>query len=69
MKTNLIYSDIKLGTKVYSPNKKEIGEVRVINNMASLAGINEPIFKVEFENYPGKVEYFGLKYILKMAVQ
>lgn len=67
MKNKVLYTDIKLGHKVYSPNRKEIGEVTVINNMASLAGIQEPIFKVKFKEYPGGCEYFGLKYIIKMT--
>lgn len=62
------YSEIQLNDKVWSPNKSEQGEIVAINNMASIAGINEPIFTVKFKDYPGERERFGLKYIQKMLV-
>lgn len=65
----LTYSDIQLKDKIYSPNKRHIGEIRSINNMASIAGINEPIFHVKFDDYPDHYEYFGLKYILRMVIK
>lgn len=67
--SRLTYSDIQLKDKVFSPNKRHIGEITAINNMASIAGINEPIFHVKFPDYPNHYEYFGLKYILKMVIK
>lgn len=69
MAKKILYADIQLNSKVWSPNKSEQGEITAINNMASLAGVNEPIFTVKFKNYPGEREHFGLKYIQKMIVQ
>jgi hypothetical protein len=68
MKKNTAYSDIQLLSKVYMPNKKYIGEITAINNMASLVKISEPIFHVKCDAYPGGGEYFGLKYVQKMLV-
>lgn len=70
MKKKLTYSDINLLDKVKSPNGRHIGEITAINNMASIAKVNEPIFHVNFgKEYPGGSEYFGLKYVLKMIVK
>lgn len=69
MKKNTPYSDIPLKAKVKMPNGRDIGEITAINNMASLAKVNEPIFHVKCDAYPGGGEYFGLKYIQKMIVK
>lgn len=71
MKQKLTYDDVKLNGKVImarsskeSPN--HIGEIVGIENFASLAGINEPVFCVKFRDFRA---YFGLKYILKHYVK
>lgn len=64
----LKYDDIKLGGKVKNPysvrkdSPNYTGEIVSIENLSSLQGINEPIFRVKFRDFSS---YFGLKYVLK----
>lgn len=64
----LNYEDIKLNGHVHSPYKTgDTGTIVSISNFASLTGIKEPIFTVEFND---KIKlHFGLKYILKNYIK